>query len=257
MHMILDSLMYVPSLYVLPQYHISEQEIEVSFDFNVDINVSSVSLVDPSLTDAADTTEQALDSYVSACKCDNMTSFTCNTDPLAPNEVLNVCIWSVSTDVEIATLNSLKLFQGDAQNNKTQVIVDGLSIATQFSSMATKSVTERFVSTVVPSRFQSGGTLSVLGLCNVNFVGSARRQLQQAVFERPEYEYEEGVKKTEAKFELPVSLTMPLLEATEADRSPQVPNSKLVFHDIMESAGAGMYAGVAHFFGAIILALFW
>ena len=117
------------------------------------------------MTDAADTTEQALDSYVSACKCDNMTSFTCNTDPLAPNEVLNVCIWSVSTDVEIATLNSLKLFQGDAQNNKTQVIVDGLVIATQFSSMATKSVTERFVATVVPSCFQSGGTLSVLGLC--------------------------------------------------------------------------------------------
>ena len=56
-HMIINSLMYVPSLYVLPQYHISEQEIEVSFDFNVDINVSSVSLVDPSLTDAADTTE--------------------------------------------------------------------------------------------------------------------------------------------------------------------------------------------------------
>ena len=63
--------------------------------------------------------------------------------------------------------------------------------------------------------------------------------------------------KTEAKFELPVSLTMPLLEATKADRPPEVPNAKLVFHDIMESAGAGMYAGVAHFFGAIILALFW
>ena len=180
-HMIINSLMYVPSL-CLPQYHISEQEIEVSFDFNVDINVSSVSLVDPSLTDAADTTEQALDSYVSACKCDNMTSFTCNTDPLAPNEVLNVCIWSVSTDVEIATLNSLKLFQGDAQNNKTQVIVDGLSIATQFSSMAKKSDTERFVETLVPLRFQQGGSLSVIGLCEVNF---ARRQLQQAIFERP------------------------------------------------------------------------
>ena len=99
---------------------------------------------------------------MSACKCDNMTSFACNTDPLAPNEVLNVCIWSVSTDVEIATLNSLKLFQGDAQNNKTQVIVDGLVIATQFSSMATKSDTERFVATVVPSRFQSGGTPCLL-----------------------------------------------------------------------------------------------
>ena len=65
MHMIIDSLMYVPSLYVLPQYHISEQEIEVSFDFNVDINVNSVSLVDPSLTDATDTKSRLL---VATCR---------------------------------------------------------------------------------------------------------------------------------------------------------------------------------------------
>jgi hypothetical protein len=228
----------------------------VSFDFDVDINVSPVSLVDPSLTDQADTEEQALDSYVSACKCNNMTSFTCNTDPLAPNEVLNVCIWSVSTDVEIAFIQKLELFQGDAQNNQTQVIVDGLVIQTDFSSMATKSVTERFVATVVPSRFQSGGSLSVIGLCKVNFVGPARRQLQQAIVQRPKYEYEEG-EKIEAKFELPVSLTMPLIEATEADRSPEVPHAKLVFHDIMESAGVDKATGVAYFFGATALAFFW
>ena len=52
-----------------------------------------------------------VDSYVSACKCDNLESFTCNSDPLAPNSILYVCISSLASDVEIAYLNRLELFQ--------------------------------------------------------------------------------------------------------------------------------------------------
>jgi len=51
-----------------------------------------------------------VDSYVQACKCDSVQSFTCDSSPLLPNAELIVCIWSVSPDVEINLLESMVRF---------------------------------------------------------------------------------------------------------------------------------------------------
>ena len=48
-----------------------------------------------------------VDSYVEACKCDGVQSFTCDSSPLLPNIELIICIKSVSPDVEIDILNSM------------------------------------------------------------------------------------------------------------------------------------------------------
>ena len=48
-----------------------------------------------------------VDSYIEACKCDGVQSFTCDPSPLQPNSELIVCIKSVSPDVEINFLDSM------------------------------------------------------------------------------------------------------------------------------------------------------
>ena len=113
-----------------------------------------------------------VDSYVMACKCDDLDSFTCNNTPLAPNSILNVCIQSMDSDVEIAFLNTLEMTSLD---NETLLIVDGLIIQNnEISSLTVKNATAVGVSTVVPSRFFSFSTLSsatVSGIVQVKLVG--------------------------------------------------------------------------------------
>ena len=122
-----------------------------------------------------------VDSYVSACKCDDLESFTCNNTPLTPNSVLYVCIQSMDADVEIAFLNRLELFQADNLGNETLLIVDGLFIQNdEISSFTAKNATAVGVATVVPSRFFSYNgisTATVSGIVQVKLVGPTRRRL--------------------------------------------------------------------------------
>ena len=125
-----------------------------------------------------------VDSYVSACKCDNLESFTCNNTPLTPNSVLYVCIQSMDADVEIAFLNRLELFQSNTLGNETLLIVDGLFIQNdEISSFTPKNSTAVGVATVVPSRFFSYNgisTATVSGIVQVKLVGPARRRLAES-----------------------------------------------------------------------------
>jgi len=128
-----------------------------------------------------------VDSYVMACKCDDLDSFTCNNTPLAPNSILNVCIQSMDSDVEIAFLNTLEMTSLD---NETLLIVDGLLIQnSEISSLTVKNATAVGVSTVVPSRFFSFSTLSsatVSGIVQVKLVGGrALRGEEDSVVSRP------------------------------------------------------------------------
>ena len=120
-----------------------------------------------------------VDNYVSACKCDDLESFTCNTTPLAPSSILYVCIQSMDSDVEIAFLDKLKLFQENTLGNETLVVVDGLAIQnSEISSLITKNATAVCVTTVLPSRFFSYSgisTATVTRIVQVKFVGPSRR----------------------------------------------------------------------------------
>lgn len=122
-----------------------------------------------------------VDSYVLACKCDDFESFTCNTTPLTPNTILNVCIQSMDADVEIAFLNNLQLFQSNALGDETLAVVDGLLVQNpDISAVTIKNNTAVGVATVVPSRFFSYGgesTAAVSGIVTVKFVGPSARRL--------------------------------------------------------------------------------
>lgn len=120
-----------------------------------------------------------MDNYISACKCDNLNTFKCNTLPLTPNGLLYVCITSMNTDVEIAFLNSLEMLQGNPLGSQSLSIVDGLMVQNdEISSLTVKNSTAIGVATVVPSRFFSfsgASTATISGIVSLKFVGPKRR----------------------------------------------------------------------------------
>jgi len=98
---------------------------------------------------------------------------------LTPTTILNVCIQSLDSGVEIAFLNNLQLFQSNALANETLVVVEGLVLQNpDISAVTIKNNTAIGVATVVPSRFFSYGgesAATVSEIVTVKFVGSARR----------------------------------------------------------------------------------
>ena len=165
----------------LSQYVFSKRVIDIFFDFTVDFQATEdVSMQTASMTSGSG--QANVDSYVSACKCDNLESFTCNNTPLAPNSILNVCIQSMDSDVEISFLSQLEMFQSNILGDETLLIVDGLVVQNnEISSLTIVNETHIGVSTVVPSRFFSYSGLStatVSGIVQVKLVGPNRRLIE-------------------------------------------------------------------------------
>jgi len=58
--------------------------------------------------------------YVEACKCTDQETFTCDSSPLAINEVFHVCVKSSSTDVQIMDVTQMNIDQG----NQTLTVIE-------------------------------------------------------------------------------------------------------------------------------------
>jgi len=218
---------------------ISKRDIDIFFDFTVDFEaVEDVSMQSASLSSGSG--QANVDSYVMACKCDDLDSFTCNNTPLAPNSILNVCIQSMDSDVEIAFLNTLEMTSLD---NETLLIVDGLLIQnSEISSLTVKNATAVGVSTVVPSRFFSFSTLSsatVSGIVQVKLVGGrALRGEEDGVVSRPG-RYDPAT---------PFTINIPM------EPLPQVSHIKAGFDDEETNAGRSAEAFVSSLTVAVV---FW
>ena len=150
------------------------RDISIAFDYQIDFTSNEGSLQEASLSSGSSTT--TVDNYVSACTCgDDVSSFTCNTDPLGPNSLLNICVQSISSDMEIDFLNSLKMTQG-AQEMR---IVEGGNLQDSAISSMTMVPAKNgvHVATVIPSRFFSySGTSDavVTGILFLKLPGSRR-----------------------------------------------------------------------------------
>jgi hypothetical protein len=153
------------------------REIDIAFDLNVDFEATDVVMQSASMSSGSG--QAGVDTYVKACKCDNLESFKCNTDPLSPNTILYVCITSIDSDVEIHWLDGLELFQRNALGNETLNVVSSANIQNdEISSMTVKNATAVGVATVVPSRFFSYSgvsSLDVFGTVEMKLVGGRRR----------------------------------------------------------------------------------
>jgi len=81
-----------------------KRRIDIDFNLTANFEIKDTSLA--AATVNTNNTSADVSSYIKSCKC-SPNSFACNIDDLAPNERLFVCIYSQSTDVGIASLESM------------------------------------------------------------------------------------------------------------------------------------------------------
>lgn len=159
----------------------SERNIEITFDLIADVE-TNVSLSAPNLSSPK--TENAtadVDSYISACVCQGPSPYVCTAGQISGDDILNVCVTSVDSEVEVAAVKNLNLFQDNSAQpsiaDQNMIVVQSLAIQNvAISSVTTINVTAQLVSTVIPDRFfqYEGAQLSILGDAQVDF---ARRSL--------------------------------------------------------------------------------
>lgn len=152
------------------------QVLDIEFDFDV-----AYAAVDPfaaiaDSANAATTAAANVDDYISACKCDGS---ACNTNALAPDDILQVCISSSSTAVAITQVTSLDLNQGSgAQLMSVMSSTTPGAVESTGLSVVTDDPADSLVETVVPARFfASTDAIAVSGAVQVQFAASGLRQL--------------------------------------------------------------------------------
>ena len=153
-----------------------KRDIDILFDFNVNFTTQEpVNMQAASLSSGSSTT--TVDNYVQACTCDGATSFTCNTNTLGPNSLLNICISSTSSDMNVNYIDNLKVTQGAEEF----VIIETGTL--QDSSISSSTLVSgsngAHVATIIPSVFfsyTSTSTAVVTGVVKLKLVGT-RRQL--------------------------------------------------------------------------------
>jgi len=151
-----------------------KRDIDIAFDFDVDFTTQEpVNMQAASLSSGFSTS--TVDNYVQACTCDSATSFTCNTDTLGPNSLLNICISSTSSDMNVNYIDNLKMTQGAEEF----VIIETGTL--QDSSISSSSLVPgsngAHVATIIPSKFFSytgTSTAVVTGVVKLKLVGTRR-----------------------------------------------------------------------------------
>ena len=150
------------------------RDIDIAFDYQIDFSSNEGSLQEAALSSGSSTT--TVDNYVQSCTCDDASSFTCNTDALGPNSLLNICVKSLSSDMEIDFLNDLKMTQGTEE----LIIVETNQLQDSAISSMTMVPAKNgvHVASVIPSKFfsYSGNSNAVVtGMVYFKLAGSRRR----------------------------------------------------------------------------------
>ena len=151
-----------------------KRDIDIAFDFDVDFTTQEpVNMQAASLSSGSSTT--SVDNYVEACTCDDATSFTCNTDTLGPNSLLNICISSTSSDMNVNYIDNLNMTQGAEE---FVIIEAGEEQDSSISSMTMVPANNGVhVATIIPSAFfsySSTSTAVVTGVVRLKLVGTRR-----------------------------------------------------------------------------------
>ena len=144
----------------------SLQTFDIAFNFDVAFSADTFAATEDSANINAEATSANVNDYISACKCDGT---TCNTSALGPDDLLQVCVMSSSSEVVVSQVTELDL----TQNSNSMAVVDGGNIG----NAALSEMTSNSVKTVVPAKFfTSTDAISVTGNVLVEFA-SGRRQL--------------------------------------------------------------------------------
>eukprot|EP00986_Skeletonema_menzelii_P019432 scaffold28013_cov148-Skeletonema_menzelii.AAC.1 len=137
------------------------RDIVVDFEMMVEFDGAAMANFNQALLSGGSSTA-TVENYVEACTCDDSTSFTCNTNTISSSSTLNVCIKSLSADMNIDYIQSLILTQG----SKELKIYDGGNIqnAAITSGTAVPDKNGVHVASLIPTQFFSYDSTSTAQL---------------------------------------------------------------------------------------------
>lgn len=143
-------------------------EFKVNFDANEDVKFQQDNIASESGT-------ATVNDYIEACTCYNATSFECNANPISPSSILNICIKSLSDEMNIFDIDSLLLTQG---SNELK-LYDGSEIQNDAITSETEVPDHNgvLVSSIIPSQFfsyASSTTAQMSGKVNLRLPGTRR-----------------------------------------------------------------------------------
>lgn len=121
-------------------------EFKVNFDANEDVKFQMENI-------ASESSTATVNDYIEACTCYNAASFECNANAISSSSILNICIKSLSDDMEIFAIESLLLTQGDNELK----LYDGTAIQNDAITSETDVPDHNgvLVSSIIPSQFFS------------------------------------------------------------------------------------------------------
>jgi surface protein len=157
---------------------IDERDVAINLDFGNNFTATTdASLNQTSLGNNNASTK--VEDYIEACTCDDATSFTCNTASasLSPDSFLNVCIRSLSEEMEIDYLANLVMTSND--DDDELVIVQNANLLDNTIASKTKNFAKNgvHVASIIPSNFFSYSAASsakVTGVVYLKLKGSRR-----------------------------------------------------------------------------------
>lgn len=182
---------------LLPDMIIQEDKrvFTIDFDLGVEFNISGVGLA-PEII-GANETDSDVDGYVKSCKCSEDT-YACTTDPIAPNEMIYLCLYSASAGVGIAELQTMTITQTTALSQGTDGKIPVISGGKIEYPLITKETTCAAgtcgidengkaiegegvkVSTIMPISsfdFETGTKVAVTGTIDMEFESASGRKL--------------------------------------------------------------------------------
>jgi len=117
-----------------------ERDVAINLDFGNSFTISVDEMDQISLGSNNESTK--VENYIEACTCDDATSFACITNSLSPNDYLNVCIRSLSEEMEIDYLDKLTMTSND--DGDEFVIVQNKNLVDSTISSKTKVLTKKW-----------------------------------------------------------------------------------------------------------------
>lgn len=143
-------------------------EFKVNFDANEDVKFQQESI-------ASESSTATVNNYIEACTCYNATSFECNTNAISPSKILNMCIKSLTDDMEIYDIETLVLTQGSNElklYDESKIKNDAIT-----SEAVVPEHNGVLVSSIIPSQFFSyaeATTAQMSGKVNLRLPGTRR-----------------------------------------------------------------------------------
>jgi len=136
-------------------------DFKANFDANEEVNFQQENI-------ASESSTATVNNYIEACTCYNATSFECNSNAISASDILNICIKSLSDDMQINNIESLLLTQDsnelklvDGSENQNDAITSETDVPDHNGVLVASIIPAQFFSYSSTTTAQMSGTVTL------------------------------------------------------------------------------------------------